>query len=273
MALNTYKVLGQQSSGTYALLPIASVSLTSNFVTINTGVVHGLQPGDLVDVNATTQSALNIRTVAAAIPTTTSFQFLRTNANIGSTVQNGAFVYAYRNNIGQIAITKEKTGGMATLTTVVSHNLNVGDWITPWLNDTAFDGDSEVFSVPDATSFRYVDLGTNVTSAAISPSTAAIAVQRAISLYTVPAANQAVCSTLTCANNLSHSGYFSVYVVGSGDSATSPPDKSIVANRIAVNAGESYNMTMGHTLSAGDRIVVRASHAGMHFNLFGSELS
>jgi hypothetical protein len=274
MALNTYKVLGQQSSGTYAMLPISSVSLTSNFATITTAAVeHGMQAGDLFDINATSQSILNIRGVAAATPTPDSFQFLRTNGNIGSTAQTGAYVYAYKNNLGQIIIGKEKTNGMALITTVVSHNLSVGDWVTVWVNDTNFDGDFVVYDIPDATSFRYIKVGSNVTTTAISPSTAAAAVQKAMSLYTVPAASSAVCSTLVVSNNLTHSGYFSAYIVKSGDSTTSPPDKSIVFNRIAVDPGESYNATLGYTLAAGDRVVVRASHAGMHFNLFGSQLS
>jgi hypothetical protein len=255
------------------MLPISAVSLTTNFATINTGADHGMQPGDLFDISSTNQSILNIRGVAASVPTTDSFQFLRTNANIGSTAQTNASVYTYKNNLGQIIIGKEKTNGMAKLTTVVNHNLEVGDWVTVWLNDTNFDGDVIVYDIPDATSFRYIDLGANVTNAAISPSTAAVAVQRAINVYTVPAASQAVVSTLTVSNNLTHSGYFSVYIVKSGDSFTSPPDKSIVFNRIGVNSGESYNATLGYTLNAGDRVVVRASHAGMHFNLFGSELS
>lgn len=273
MALNTYKVLGQSSSGTYMMLPIASLSLTSNFATIETGVDHLMQAGDLFDINATNQANLNIRGVAAATPTPSSFQFLRTNSNISSSTQTSAFVYKYANSLGQIVITKEKVNGMAKLTCVQNHGLNVGDWITVYLNDTNFDGDAVIYDIPDATSFRYVKLGGNVTSAAISPSTAAVAVQKAISVYTVPAASQAVVSTLTVANNLTHSGYFSAYIVKSGDSVTTPPDKSIIFNRVGVDAGESYNATLGYTLSAGDRVVVRASHAGMHFNLFGSELS
>jgi len=266
-------VLGQSTSGTYAMLPIASVSLTSNFATVETGAEHGMQAGDLFDVNATNQSNLNIRGVAASTPTPSSFQFLRTNANISTSTQTSAFVYKYTNALGQIIITKEKANGIAKLTAVQSHNLNVGDWITVYLNDTNFDGDVIVYDIPDATSFRYIKLGANVTSAAISPSTAAVAVQKAISLYTVPSASSAVVSTLTVANNLTHSGYFSAYIVKSGDSVTTPPDKSIIFNKVGVDAGESYNATLGYTLSAGDRVVVRASNAGMHFNLFGSELS
>lgn len=273
MALNSYKVLGQSTSGTYMMLPIASVSLTSNFATIETGLDHDLDAGDLVDINATNQANLNIRAVAASTPTPSSFQFLRTNGNIATSTQTSAYVYKYANALGQIIITKEKANGVAKLTAVQNHNLNVGDWITVYLNDTNFDGDHVVYDIPDATSFRYIKLGSNVTSAAISPSTAAVAVQKAITVYTVPAASQAVVSTLTVANNLTHSGYFSAYIVKSGDSVTTPPDKSLIFSRTGVDAGESYNATLGYTLSAGDRVVVRASHAGMHFNLFGSELS
>jgi hypothetical protein len=273
MALNNYKVLGQSTSGTYAMLPISSVSLTSNFATINTGADHGMVAGDLFDISATTQSILNIRGVVAAAPTTSSFQFSRTNANIASIAQTTAYLYKYANAAGLVVIGKEKTSGMAKITTATTHGLGVGDWVTVWINDTAFDGDAMVYDIPDASSFRYILLGTNVATTAVSASTAAVAVQKAISVYTVPAGTQAVCSTLTVANNLTHSGYFSVYIVKAGDSVTAPPDKSLVSFRIAVDAGESYNMTMGHTLAAGDRVVVRASHAGMHFNLFGTELS
>ena len=162
---------------------------------------------------------------------------------------------------------------MATLTSAVAHGLAAGDWITAWLNDTNFDGDAIVHDVPNATTFRYVRVGANVSSAAIAASTAAVAVQKAITVYTVPASTQAVVSTLTVANNLTHAGYFSAYIVPAALSATAPPDRTIVFHRIAVNAGESYNATLGYTLGAGDRVVVPGSHAGMHFNLFGTELS
>lgn len=271
MALNNYKVLGQSTSGTYEIMPISTVALTSNIATINTGLNHGLVAGDLFDISATNQAVLNIRGVVASVTSSAAFTFPRTNANIGSTAQTTAYLYRYANALGNTVTNKAKTDGVATLTTGTAHGINPGDWITVWINDTLFDGDAIVYDVPTSTTLRYVKLGANVTSAAVA--SGALAAQKAISVYAVPSGMQAVCSTLTVSNNLTHAGYFSAYVVKSGDSIATPPDKSIVFHRIAVNAGESYNATMGYTLNAGDRVVVRASHAGMHFNLFGSELS
>jgi hypothetical protein len=273
MALNDYKVLGQVSSGTYVYLPVDSVSVTSNIATITTGVEHNMGAGDGFEIAGTNQAALNVRGAAAAIPTTTSFNFPVTTGNVAATTQTAGYVYVYLNGDGQVIINKEKTNGMVTLTTVIGHNMEAGDWVTVDIDDTNFDGTYMIYDTPTTTTFRYVKLGADVTTAAISVSTAGASVQKATELYAVPATKQAVCSTLTVANNLAHSAYFSIYAVKSGDSKVSPPDKSIIANQVPVESGESYSMTMGHTLAAGDSIVVRASHAGMYFNLFGSELS
>lgn len=271
MALNNYKVLGQSTSGTYEIIPIPTVSLTSNVATITTGLNHGLVAGDLFDISATNQAVLNIRAVTATVTASTAFTFPRTNANIGSTAQTTAYLYRYSNGFGNTVTNKAKASGVATLTTGTAHGASAGDWITVWINDTNFDGDAIVYDVPTSTTLRYVRVGSDVSSAAVT--TGAFAAQRAISVYTVPASTQAVCSTLVVSNNLTHAGYFSAYIVPSGTSATSPPDRTIIFHRIALNAGESYNATMGYTLNAGDKVVVRASHAGMYFNLFGTELS
>lgn len=273
MALNEYKILGQVTSGTYQILPISSVALTSNIATITTGTAHGIVAGDLFDISATNQSILNIRGVAASAPTTTTFTFPRTTGNIGATAQTAAYLYKYSNASGAVVTNKVKAGGMATLTTSAAHGLAVGDWVTVWINDTNFDGDYVVYDAPTTTTFRYVAVGNDVATTAVTSGTAAVASQKATTVYTVPANRSTICSTLNCANNLTHAGYFSVYIVKSGDSLTSPADKTILHHRVAVISGETFSITMGHTLAAGDSIVVRASHAGMHFNLFGTELS
>ena len=71
---------------------------------------------------------------------------------------------------------------------------------------------------------------------------------------------------------MTHSSYFYAYIVKSGDSKTSPPDKSLIANRVTLDPGETYSMTMGYTLDQGDALVVRASHAGINFTAFGTLL-
>jgi len=276
MALNDYKILGQQTSGIYERWPVIDRTLTSNVATVTLGFPyggsnHGFVAGDRFDLNGLDQSILNFRGVVSASPSFNTFSFPRTNANLTTSTQTSAFVYKYANGQGNTITNKAKASGVATLTTATSHNFNVGDWITVYINDTLFDGDFIVSSTPSANTFSYVSLGSNVTSAAVS--SGAVAVQKAITLYTVPSGDQAVCSTMVVSNNLTHSAYFSLYAVVSGDSATTPPDKSIISNRTIVAAGESYNMTLGHTLSAGDKMVFRASHAGMFFTMFGTELS
>jgi hypothetical protein len=273
MALNNYKVLGQQSSGTYELLPITNIALTSNIATITTPVNHSIVAGDRFDISATTQSILNVRATAASAPTTTTFTFPRTNTNISSTAQTTAYLYRYSNGLGKTVTNKVKTGGVVTLTTGAAHGFVAGDWVSVWTNDTGIDGDFVIYDVPTTTTFRYMFIGTDISTTSITAGTAAVTVQPAITVYAVPANRSAVCSTLVVANSLTHAAYFTVYIVKSGDSATSPADKTIIANRIAVDAGESYNLTMGYTLATGDKVVVRASHAGMYFNLFGTELS
>lgn len=273
MAFNNYKILGQRTSGTYELLPINNIALTSNIATITTPIAHSLVAGDRFDINSTTQSILNVRAVVASAPTTTTFTFARTNANITSASQNTAYLYKYANALGKTVTNKVKTSGVVTLTTGAAHGFVAGDWVNVWVNDTGIDGDFIVYDAPTTTTFRYMNIGADIATTAITASTAAVAVQPALTVYTVPASRMAVCSTLSISNSLTHSAYFSVYVVQSADSITTPPDKSIVAHRIAVDAGESYNFTMGWSLDAGEDVVVRASHAGMYFSLFGSELS
>jgi hypothetical protein len=271
MALNSYKILGQVTSGTYEKNPVTDRTLTSNIATITTGVVHNMAVGDRVEVIGTDQSILNFRTVVASVPTTTTFTYPRTNANITTSTQTAAWIYRYSNSLGAAVTNKVKTNGIVTLTTASAHNLKVGDFIAVWINDTNIDGDFVVATVPTTTTFTYVNVGAAVTTAAVT--SGAFSAISAQTVYTVPANKSSVVSTLTVSNTLTHSCYFMVHVVKSGDSLTAPTDKTIIGNRIALGSGESYNMTMGYTLGAGESIVVRASHAGMYFNLFGTELS
>lgn len=270
MALNSYKVLGQMSTGTYETLPITNISVTSNVATITTAVDHGLTDGDLVDINSTTVTALNIRVPVSTVPTTSTFTFPVTAGDTSSS-QSAAYVNLYKNGLGEYVTNKEKTGGIATLTSNVDHGLHPGDWVTVDINDNNFDGEYTVRTTPTTTTFTYVKVGADVTSAAVS--SGAYAAQQAIDLYTPGAGKSAVCSTLSVSNVFDHTGYFSAYTVVNGDSTTSPLDKALVVNKIVVDPGETYSLTMGYTLGTGESLVVKGSHAGMNFNLYGTELS
>lgn len=270
MPLHSYKILGQSTSGDYYMRPIPTRALTSN-VALITSASHGMLVGDRFDISATDQAILNIRGVVASVPDANSFTFPRTSGNIGSANITTGYFYAYDNDQGRAVSNVQKTAGLATITTGTAHNFNPGDWVTVWVNNTNFDGDWVILDCPSATTFRYVAIGSDVASTVIT--SGAVAIQKSIELYTVPANRQAVVSTLSVSNSLTHSAYFSAYTVRSGESKFTPPDKSIIANRIAVDASETYSMTMGYTLDAGDSVCVRAGFAGMYFNLYGSELS
>jgi hypothetical protein len=270
MPVHSYKILGQATSGDYYIRPIPTRALTSN-VALITSASHGMLAGDRFDISATDQAILNIRAVVASVPDVNSFTYPRSSGNIGSGNITTGYFYAYKNNQGRAVTNVTKTSGIATLTTSTAHSFFPGDFITVWVNNTNFDGDWVILDCPTATTFRYVNIGSDVGSTAIS--SGAVAIQKSIDLYTVPAQAQAVVSTLSVSNSLTHSAYFCAYTVRSGESKSSPPDKSIIANRIAVDASETYSMTMGYTLNAGDSVCVRAGFAGMYFNLYGSELT
>lgn len=92
----------------------------------------------------------------------------------------------------------------------------------------------------------------------------------ATSLYTVPTATSAVCSTVTICNQASTAGSFRIAVRPAG--ATLSPEH-YVAYDTSIPANDVLTMTIGITLATTDVITVYASSANLSFNLFGSEIS
>jgi hypothetical protein len=280
MAISSYEVLGQVTSGLYERLPVTSRGLATNQAFVGTPVAHDLSIGDVVEVWFTDQALFNRKHVVAKVGKnddtnpTTFVTWALTNANIAEGAQTSAYLYKYKNGNGKRILNKDRTSGMAQLLTEGNHSLNKGDLITVDINDTNFDGDFVVYDTPSASAFRYINIGANVSSASVITGTnpGAVAVQKAQTVFEVAASAQSIISTLAVSNTLIHSSYFYAYIVKSGDSKTSPPDKSIIANRISLDPGETYSMTMGYTLDEGDALVVRSSHAGIYYTAFGTML-
>jgi len=260
MAISNYKILGQVTSGTYERLPINSRGLTTNQAYVGTPVPHGLALGDRYEVWSTDQ--------------TTFVTSPLTNGNIADAAQTSAYLYKYANGQGKQVLNKQKTSGLVTLITNGAHGAAAGDLITVDINDTNYDGDFTIYDIVSSSAFRYIALGSDQSSASVITGTApgAVAIQKALTVFTVDASAQAIISTLSVSNTLNHSCYFYAHVVPSGLSKTSPPDRTMIANRIALDPGETYSMTMGYTLDQGDALVVRASHAGVYFTAFGTLL-
>lgn len=92
----------------------------------------------------------------------------------------------------------------------------------------------------------------------------------ATTLYTVPAATQAVCSTLVIANLSGISAAFRVAVRPAGATLE---NKHYIAYDTSIAGNDSIFLTLGISLSATDVITVYASSANLSFNLYGSEIA
>jgi len=106
----------------------------------------------------------------------------------------------------------------------------------------------------------YKVLGQTVLTTAATP----------ITLYTVPAATSAVCSTIVVCNQAAAAATFKI--------AVRPADAAIEAKHYLsfntnINANDSITITIGITLAATDVITVTASTTTVSFNLFGTEIS
>lgn len=89
-------------------------------------------------------------------------------------------------------------------------------------------------------------------------------------LYTVPAATEAIVSTITVANRAASAGTYRVYVRVSGAAAS---NAQYLIYDASLSANSTDTMTLGITLTATDVISVFASTADFSFNAFGTELS
>ena len=92
----------------------------------------------------------------------------------------------------------------------------------------------------------------------------------ATTLYTVPSATQAICSTLVIANQAATAGTFRIAIRVAGATLEA---KQYIAYDVAIGANDSTSLTLGITLGAADVVTVYASSATMSFNLFGSEIA
>jgi glucose-6-phosphate dehydrogenase assembly protein OpcA len=90
------------------------------------------------------------------------------------------------------------------------------------------------------------------------------------SLYTVPAATQAVVSSIVVANLTAVDATFRIAVQPAGASII---DEHYVGYDITVGASDSTLITVGLTLATTDVISVYASTANLAFSAFGDEAS
>ena len=88
-------------------------------------------------------------------------------------------------------------------------------------------------------------------------------------LYTVPSATSAVCSTLSVCNL----GVSTTYRIAIRPAGATIADQHYLVYEAAINQYDTVMLTLGITLAATDVITVRAGSADVTFQLFGSEIS
>lgn len=91
----------------------------------------------------------------------------------------------------------------------------------------------------------------------------------ATTLYTVPAATSAVCSTLTICNT----GTSTTYRVAIRPAGATLADIHYIVYEAAIQQYDTAMLTLGITLAATDVVTVYAGTATVVFNLYGSEIS
>ncbi len=88
-------------------------------------------------------------------------------------------------------------------------------------------------------------------------------------LYTAPAATQAVCSTISVCNQ----GVSTTFRVAVRPAGAAIEAKHYVVYDASVDQYDTVFLTLGVTLAATDVVSVFAGTANVSFNLFGSEIT
>lgn len=260
----TYKVVGQVNSGPILSNTISNKALTSNIATLTTGTVHGFTVGDKIIVSGVDSTFNGTFTVASA-PTTTTFTYPLTAANVTSAAVTTGLVTAYDSSVSRAVTNKAKSGGFATLTTA-SHTLAAGDDVYVYINDATIDGTRTLSSVT-STSMTFIAPGADITSAAVS--SGGVSGNTWQTLYTVPSATQAVISTIQIVNISDVTANADIILAVAGAAFN---DKQYVAKDIVVDPSETVFITVGMALGAADVIKVRTT-PGVSFTAYGSEVA
>lgn len=125
-----------------------------------------------------------------------------------------------------------------------------------------------IASIPTGTTFTFVVYST-VASGTLTTGLGTTIKSSLVTLYTVPSATSAVCSTLVICNQ-GVSANFRVAVRPAGASVTA--QNYLVVDNF-VNQYDSVFLTLGVTLATTDVVSVYAATDTVSFSLFGSELT
>jgi glucose-6-phosphate dehydrogenase assembly protein OpcA len=92
----------------------------------------------------------------------------------------------------------------------------------------------------------------------------------ATSLYTVPAATEAVASTVFVCNRGSSATTYRIAIRPAGASLA---NQHYIAYDATISANDAVAITVGMTIEATDVVTIYAGNGDLSFNLFGSEIA
>jgi hypothetical protein len=92
-------------------------------------------------------------------------------------------------------------------------------------------------------------------------------------VYVVPAATEAVISTITVCNQTATNSSFSIAVMDSSEFNASAPAHSFIIRGAVVPAADTLVLTMGLTVNTGAVLAANTNSANISFGVFGSEIS
>jgi hypothetical protein len=92
----------------------------------------------------------------------------------------------------------------------------------------------------------------------------------ATTLYTVPAATEAIVSTITVCNRSATAGSFRLAIRPNGASLA---NEHYIAYDVPLAGNETQSFSLGVTVDATDVVTVYASTANMSFNAYGTEIT
>jgi len=91
-------------------------------------------------------------------------------------------------------------------------------------------------------------------------------------LYTVPAGNSAIISTITIANLDEGSANGGAFRISANTSGSATANANYLAYGVNVPGRDTVTLTLGITLAAGSQISVNANSALLAFSAFGTEI-
>lgn len=247
---------------------VSNKALTSNVATLTTGAAHGLAVGDIVEV-AGIDSVFDGTYAVATVPTSTTFTFARTNADVVSVaVSPVAPGWKTHSNGGFAASSKLAVNGLVTIT-VGTHTLVAGDWVYVSIGDTTVDGLRRVWSVPSSTLVCFKVSGASIATAACGGAVGKATSAWATILGLVAAATTHMLSSIAIVNN----GEYAARVQVARSTTTTPTIAESLVPDAALAPGEALYLTLGEIVGTGLYLLGRANQPDVSFSYAGTQKS